>query len=100
VLGVLLGRTPAGRDHLVEHANSLSLLQGDWKYIEPGKGPRMNVNTNTELGTAPSLNCTISGKIWAKGTTWRRNIRKESRTWGAAPEDPATGRTGTGTKQE
>ncbi len=53
ILGALLGRTQTGRDHLVEHAGSLSLLQGDWKYIEPGKGARMNVNTNTELGNAP-----------------------------------------------
>jgi len=53
VLGALLGRTQAGRDHLVEHAGVLSLIQGDWKYIEPGKGPRMNVNTNTELGNHP-----------------------------------------------
>jgi arylsulfatase A-like enzyme len=53
VLGALLGRTPAGRDHLVEHAGALSLLQGDWKYIEPSKGRRMNVNTNTELGNDP-----------------------------------------------
>ncbi len=53
VLGALLGGTQTGRDHLVEHAGSLSLIQGDWKYIEPSKGPRMNVNTNTELGNAP-----------------------------------------------
>lgn len=53
MLGALLGRTPAGRDHLVEHAGTLSLIQGDWKYIEPSKGPRMNVSTNTEMGNAP-----------------------------------------------
>jgi arylsulfatase A-like enzyme len=53
VLEALLGRTPAGRDHLVEHAGTLSLIQGDWKYIEPGKGPRMNVSTNTEMGNDP-----------------------------------------------
>ena len=53
MLGALLGRTQTGRDHLVEHAGSLSLIQGDWKYIEPSKGPRMNVSTNTELGNAP-----------------------------------------------
>jgi arylsulfatase A-like enzyme len=53
VLGALLGRTNAGRDHLVEHAGTLSLIQGDWKYIEPSKGPRMNVSTNTELGNDP-----------------------------------------------
>jgi arylsulfatase A-like enzyme len=53
VLGPLLGAQPTGRDHLVEHAGVLSLLQGDWKYIEPGKGPRRNVSTNTELGNDP-----------------------------------------------
>ncbi len=53
VLGPLLGEKPAGRDHLVEHAGVLSLLQGHWKYIEPSKGPKVNVNTNTELGNDP-----------------------------------------------
>jgi arylsulfatase A-like enzyme len=53
VLGALLGRTPTGRDHLVEHAGTLSLIQGNWKYIEPSKGARMNVSTNTELGNDP-----------------------------------------------
>ncbi len=53
VLGALLGRTPTGRDHLVEHANALSLIQGDWKYIEPNKGARVNVSTNTEMGNDP-----------------------------------------------
>jgi len=50
VLGALLGKSPAGRDHLVEHARVLSLIKGNWKYIEPGKGPKINKNTNTELG--------------------------------------------------
>ena len=49
----LLAKTQTGRDHLVEHAGSLSLIRGDWKYIEPGKGARMNANTNTELGNDP-----------------------------------------------
>jgi arylsulfatase A-like enzyme len=53
VLGALLGRTPAGRDHLVEHAGVLSLIQGDWKYIEPSQGARRNANTSTELGNDP-----------------------------------------------
>jgi arylsulfatase A-like enzyme len=53
ILGAILGDTPAGRDHLVEHVGVLSLIQGDWKYIEPGKGPRINANTNTELGNSP-----------------------------------------------
>jgi arylsulfatase A-like enzyme len=53
VLSALLGKSPEGRDHLVEHANVLSLIKGDWKYIEPGKGPKINKNTNTELGVDP-----------------------------------------------
>jgi arylsulfatase A-like enzyme len=53
VLSALLGKSPAGRDHLVEHANVLSLIKGDFKYIEPGKGPKINKNTNTELGIDP-----------------------------------------------
>ncbi len=53
VLPALLGRTPTGRDHLIEHAGTLSLIQGDWKYIEPSKGAKINKNTNTELGNDP-----------------------------------------------
>lgn len=53
VSAALLGRAQTGRDHLVEHAGALSLIQGDWKYIEPGKGARVNKPTNTELGNDP-----------------------------------------------
>jgi arylsulfatase A-like enzyme len=53
MLDALLGRSPQGRDHLVEHGRTLSLIQGDWKYIEPNKGPKINQNTNTELGHDP-----------------------------------------------
>jgi len=53
VLSALLGETPMGRGHLVEHAGVLSLIKGDWKYIEPGKGPRLNRNVNIELGNDP-----------------------------------------------
>ena len=50
VLEALLGKTHIGRDHLVEQAGVLSLIKGDWKYIEPGKGPKVSVNTGIELG--------------------------------------------------
>lgn len=53
VLPALLGRSSDGRDHLVEQAGVLSLRRGAWKLIEPGKGPRVQANTNTELGQAP-----------------------------------------------
>jgi arylsulfatase A-like enzyme len=50
VLSALIGKARMGRDHLVEHAGTLSLIKGDWKYIEPGRGPRINRNVNIELG--------------------------------------------------
>lgn len=53
VLPALLGTSKAGRADLVLHAGALSLRQGQWKYIAPGKGARMSVNTNTELGNDP-----------------------------------------------
>jgi arylsulfatase A-like enzyme len=53
VSAAMLGDAQAGREHLVEHAGVLSLIRGDWKYIEPGRGPKVNANTNTELGNDP-----------------------------------------------
>jgi arylsulfatase A-like enzyme len=53
VLPALLGESPRGLDHLVEQANALSIIQGQWKFIEPHAGPRINRGTNTELGNDP-----------------------------------------------
>ena len=53
VLEAMLGRTSVGRDHLVEHAGTLSLIKEAWKYIEPSKGARINRNVNIELGNDP-----------------------------------------------
>ena len=50
VLPALLGQSPHGREELVEHARVLSLRQAAWKYIEPMSGPKVQKNTNTELG--------------------------------------------------
>jgi arylsulfatase A-like enzyme len=52
MLKSLLGKDRKGRDHLVEHNvnGTLSLIKGEWKYIEPSKAHRVNINTNTELG--------------------------------------------------
>lgn len=51
-LPVLLNKSNTPRDYLVEQSinSTLSLIVGDWKYIEPSKGPRINKDTNTELG--------------------------------------------------
>ena len=35
-------------------AGALSLRQGHWKYIEPGQGPKVNQNTNTEMVNDPA----------------------------------------------
>ncbi len=49
-LAAFLGTSPTGRQVLVEQAGGLALRAGTWKYIEPSKRPKMNENTNTELG--------------------------------------------------
>ena len=54
VMGALLGRAKTGREELVQQATALSLRQGAWKYIEPGRGPKVNANTNTETGNDPA----------------------------------------------
>jgi arylsulfatase A-like enzyme len=58
-MDVLLGKSMTGREWLVEHASNgrLSIIKGDWKFIEPGPGVKVQVNTNTETGndTVPQL---------------------------------------------
>jgi len=54
VMAALLGRAKTGREELVQQATALSLRQGAWKYIEPGRGPKVNANTNTETGNDPA----------------------------------------------
>jgi arylsulfatase A-like enzyme len=53
MLPALLGQSKTGRDHIVEHAGTLGLIRGSWKYIEPSKGAAYNKNTNTETGNDP-----------------------------------------------
>jgi arylsulfatase A-like enzyme len=54
LLNTLLGKSKAGRDWIVEQVsrNKLSLIRGYWKYVEPGTGPEIQVNTNTETGNS------------------------------------------------
>lgn len=57
-IDALLGKSKSGREWVLEHAsNRLSIIKGQWKFIEPGPGPKLNVNTNTETGndTVPQL---------------------------------------------
>ena len=54
-LNVLLGKSKIGREWIVEHAvnGRLSIIKGEWKFIEPGQGEKLMVNTNTETGNDP-----------------------------------------------
>jgi arylsulfatase A-like enzyme len=57
LMTTLLGRAKKGRDDLVEQGSGLALRLGRWKYIEPSNRPRLNQQTQTELGndTVPRL---------------------------------------------
>lgn len=49
----LTGRDATGRDHVVQHSGfkaRLAIRRGQWKYLEPDRGPRVLTNTNTETG--------------------------------------------------
>ncbi len=48
----LLGESNVGRSLVIEQAGSLSVRQGDWKYIAPSNRAKLNRNTNTELGNS------------------------------------------------
>jgi arylsulfatase A-like enzyme len=52
-LPALLGTSKVGRPELVEDADVRSLVDGDWKLIQPSHRPKINKNTNTELGNDP-----------------------------------------------
>ncbi len=50
MLDALLGRTPKGRSWLVLQGGSLSLVQGNYKYITPSKGKKLMELVNIEPG--------------------------------------------------
>jgi len=49
----LVGHDKKGRDYLIEHAGSLAVIKGNWKYIEPSSRPAYAKLTAIELGNAP-----------------------------------------------
>lgn len=52
-LDAWLGREPVGRDHLVLHAGSLALREGQFKFIEASQRAATDRFTKIELGNAP-----------------------------------------------
>ncbi|MEJ1241648.1 arylsulfatase [Chryseolinea sp. T2] len=53
-LNTLLNKKPQSREYVVQQSlnSTLSLIVGNWKYIEPSEGPVLNKDTNTELGNS------------------------------------------------
>ena len=49
----LLGESPSGRTSLIEQGGPLALRDGEWKFIPPATGARLNGNTKTETGNSP-----------------------------------------------
>lgn len=49
VLPALLGDSPTGRNHLIEHAAGQALRQGAWKFIPGGNAPRTGVVARPQL---------------------------------------------------
>ena len=58
-IDALLGKSESGREWVLEHAlnGRLSVVKDEWKFIEPGPGPKVMINTGTETGndTIPQL---------------------------------------------
>lgn len=49
-LNTLLGKDKKGRDYIIKQSGSLSISNGEWKYIAPNDRPTFKKETNTELG--------------------------------------------------
>lgn len=54
-LNNFLGTDTAGCDYIVQQNldNTLSIIEGDWKYIEPSDKPALEYWTQTEMGNTP-----------------------------------------------
>src|SRR5699024_1230288 len=50
---VLLGTADEGREYVIQHAGTLAIRKGDWKYIAPSSGRAYNKLTDIELGNLP-----------------------------------------------
>jgi arylsulfatase A-like enzyme len=51
-LPALLGNDSIGREYVIERAGSISVYDGEWKYIAPSNGYAYNRLTNIELGNS------------------------------------------------
>ena len=75
----LLGTVKTGRAELIEQAGGQALRAGQWKYIEPSKRPKMNVETNTELGNDAVPQLYDLGEDTGRTAERRRQVYREAR---------------------
>lgn len=56
-LSTLLGKDGQGREYVIQQNlnNTLALIKGNWKYIEPSSAPKVESWTKTELGNEPTV---------------------------------------------
>lgn len=54
MLQQLLGKSKVDRPYLITQGGPLSIIEGDYKYITPSKGPKVATDVNIELGNHPS----------------------------------------------
>ncbi|MCW3463132.1 sulfatase-like hydrolase/transferase [Chitinophaga nivalis] len=54
MMAAFTGKDKKGRTSLIEHAGALSIIKGNWKYIEPGNGARYDEAVDIELGNDPA----------------------------------------------
>lgn len=67
------GKDKKGRDYVIEHAGSLAISDGTWKYISPSKKKAYEKLTNTELGNSPEEQLYLLKKDIGE----KRNLAKE-----------------------
>ena len=82
-LDAFLGKDLKGRDYVVEVAGSLSVSDGEWKYIAPSNGAAYAKLTNIELGNSKeeqlyNLKQDIGEKKNLGGRTSRNRCKVES----------------------
>jgi arylsulfatase A-like enzyme len=54
MLDQLFGKSDTERPHFVHQGiSTIALIQGNWKYIVPNKGPKISEFTNIEMGSDP-----------------------------------------------
>jgi arylsulfatase A-like enzyme len=53
VLAALLGDSPKGRNHVVEHSGGLAMRLAEWKFIPSRPGVKRTEFTDTETGNDP-----------------------------------------------